>query len=54
MPEYLSPGVYVEGIEIGGKTVVGVSTGTAGFNGMTQHVAEDKFDNDSLWRRKER
>ena len=36
MPEYLSPGVYVEEIEIGGKPVEGVSTSTAGFLGQTE------------------
>lgn len=36
MPEYLSPGVYVEEIEIGGKPVEGVSTSTAGFLGETE------------------
>lgn len=33
MSEYLSPGVYVEEIEIGGKPIEGVSTSTAGFLG---------------------
>ncbi|MBU7005780.1 phage tail sheath family protein [Phosphitispora fastidiosa] len=36
MPEYLSPGVYVEEIEIGGKPIEGVSTSTAGFLGETE------------------
>ncbi|MBU7005781.1 phage tail sheath family protein [Phosphitispora fastidiosa] len=36
MPEYLSPGVYVEEIEIGAKPVAGVSTSTAGFLGETE------------------
>ncbi len=36
MPEYLSPGVYVEEIEIGSKPIEGVSTSTAGFIGMTE------------------
>jgi len=36
MPEYLSPGVYVEEIQIGGKPVEGVSTSTAGFLGVTE------------------
>ncbi|GFN30013.1 hypothetical protein [Paenibacillus xylaniclasticus] len=36
MPEYLSPGVYVEEIEIGSKPVEGVSTSTAGFLGETE------------------
>ena len=33
MSEYLSPGVYVEEIETGGKPIEGVSTSTAGFLG---------------------
>ncbi|MEW6572484.1 MAG: phage tail sheath family protein [Bacillota bacterium] len=36
MPEYLSPGVYVEEIEIGSKPIEGVSTSTAGFLGETE------------------
>lgn len=48
MPEYLSPGVYVEEIEIGAKPIEGVSTSTVGFVGMTAHVSESGFDNDSL------
>jgi len=36
MPEYLSPGVYVEEIEIGSKPIEGVSTSTAGFLGITE------------------
>lgn len=36
MPEYLSPGVYVEEIEIGAKPIEGVSTSTAGFMGETE------------------
>jgi phage tail sheath protein FI len=48
MPEYLSPGVYVEEIEIGAKPIEGVSTSTVGFVGMTEHVAVDGFDNDTL------
>jgi phage tail sheath protein FI len=35
MPEYLSPGVYVEEIEIGPRPIEGVSTSTAGFLGET-------------------
>jgi Bacteriophage tail sheath protein len=35
MPEYLSPGVYVEEIESGSQPIEGVSTSTAGFVGMT-------------------
>ncbi|MCF6155894.1 MAG: phage tail sheath family protein [Candidatus Brocadia sp.] len=48
MPEYLSPGVYVEEIEIGAKPIEGVSTSTVGFVGMTEHVVDGSFDNDSL------
>lgn len=36
MPEYLSPGVYVEEIEIGSKPIEGVGTSTAGFLGETE------------------
>jgi phage tail sheath protein FI len=36
MPEYLSPGVYVEEIESGLKPIEGVSTSTAGFLGLTE------------------
>ncbi|NIM12071.1 MAG: phage tail protein, partial [Candidatus Aminicenantes bacterium] len=36
MPEYLSPGVYVEEVEIGAKPIEGVSTSTAGFLGETE------------------
>jgi phage tail sheath protein FI len=36
MPEYLSPGVYVEEYEIGAKPIEGVGTSTAGFLGMTE------------------
>ena len=36
MPEYLSPGVYMEEFEIGAKPIEGVSTSTAGFVGMTE------------------
>jgi hypothetical protein len=36
MPEYLSPGVYVEETESGAKSVEGVSTSTAGFLGQTE------------------
>jgi phage tail sheath protein FI len=35
MPEYLSPGVYVEEISRGPKPIAGVSTSTAGFVGTT-------------------
>ncbi|PKM81999.1 MAG: phage tail protein [Firmicutes bacterium HGW-Firmicutes-14] len=36
MPEYLSPGVYIEEFEIGAKPIAGVSTSTAGFLGETE------------------
>ena len=35
MPEYLSPGVYVEEIDAGPKPIEGVSTSTAGTVGVT-------------------
>ena len=35
MPEYLHPGVYVEEIELGPKSIEGVSTSTVGFLGET-------------------
>ena len=36
MPEYLSPGVYIEEFEIGARPIEGVSTSTAGFLGETE------------------
>jgi len=36
MPEYLSPGVYVEEVDAGPKPIEGVSTSTAGFLGETE------------------
>jgi len=36
MPEYLSPGVYVEEIENGPRPIQGVGTSTAGFAGRTE------------------
>ncbi len=36
MPEYLSPGVYVEEIDAGAKPIEGVSTSTCGAVGVTQ------------------
>src|SRR5687767_13183702 len=35
MPEYLSPGVYVEEIDAGAKPIEGVSTSTCGAIGIT-------------------
>ncbi len=36
MPEYLSPGVYVEEFESGGKPMEGASTSTGGFLGLAE------------------
>src|SRR5258708_6160102 len=36
MPEYLSPGVYIEEISTGPVPIEGVSTSTAGFVGQTE------------------
>jgi phage tail sheath protein FI len=36
MPEYLSPGVYVEEIDTGSQPIAGVSTSTAGMIGLTE------------------
>jgi phage tail sheath protein FI len=36
MPEYLSPGVYVEEVDTGSKPIEGVSTSTTGMVGMTE------------------
>jgi phage tail sheath protein FI len=36
MPEYLSPGVYIEEFEIGARPIEGVSTSTAGFLGEAE------------------
>ena len=41
MPEYLSPGVYIEEIEIGARPIEGVSTSTAGFLGETLRGPEE-------------
>ena len=40
MPEYLSPGVYVEEISTGPKPIEGVSTSTAGFVGAAERGPE--------------
>jgi phage tail sheath protein FI len=40
MPEYLSPGVYVEEIDAGAKPIEGVSTSTAGMVGVTERGPE--------------
>jgi uncharacterized protein len=36
MPEYLSPGVYIEEFEVGAKPIEGVSTSTVGFLGEAE------------------
>lgn len=36
MPEYLTPGVYMEEFEIGARPIEGASTSTAGFLGETE------------------
>jgi hypothetical protein len=36
MPEYLSPGVYVEEVDTGNKPIEGVATSTAGFLGIAE------------------
>ena len=41
MPEYLSPGVYVEEIELGPRPIEGVSTSTAGFLGVSMRGPEE-------------
>jgi phage tail sheath protein FI len=43
MPEYLSPGVYVEEISSGSKPIEGVSTSTAGFLGSTERGPEPPY-----------
>lgn len=41
MPEYLSPGVYVEEVNTGSKPIEGVSTSTSGMVGVTERGPED-------------
>lgn len=41
MPEYLSPGVYVEEVETGAMPIEGVGTSTAGFLGETERGPTD-------------
>lgn len=41
MPEYLSPGVYVEEFEMGPRPMEGVSTSTAGFIGLAERGATE-------------
>src|SRR5690349_4252136 len=40
MPEYLSPGVYIEELSTGPRPIEGVSTSTAGFVGQTERGPE--------------
>lgn len=42
MPEYLSPGIYMEEIDSGPKPIEGVSTSTAAFVGFTEKVPYEK------------
>src|ERR1035438_3945111 len=37
MPEYLSPGVYVEEVSFRARSIEGVATSTTGFAGLTQY-----------------
>jgi phage tail sheath protein FI len=41
MPEYLSPGVYLEEVDTGSKPIEGVSTSTAGLIGVTERGPHD-------------
>ena len=41
MPEYLTPGVYMEEFEIGARPIEGVSTSTAGFLGLAERGPTD-------------
>ena len=42
MPEYLSPGVYVEEVSGGAKPIEAVGTSTACFIGFTERVPKPK------------
>jgi phage tail sheath protein FI len=42
MPEYLTPGVYVEEFEMGARPIEGVSTSTGGFLGVTERGPTDR------------
>src|SRR4051794_6927989 len=42
MPEYLSPGVYVEEVDTGSKPIEGVSTSTSGMVGVTERGPVNK------------
>src|SRR5262245_42490550 len=41
MPEYLSPGVYIEEVSTGNKPIEGVATSTAGFLGVAERGPEE-------------
>jgi len=41
MPEYLSPGVYVEEVDTGNKPIEGVATSTVGFIGVAERGPND-------------
>lgn len=41
MPEYLSPGVYIEEVDTGNKPIEGVATSTVGFFGITERGPVD-------------
>jgi len=41
MPNYLSPGVYVEEVSRGSKPIEGVGTAVAAFVGLTQKAPDD-------------
>jgi hypothetical protein len=47
MPEYLSPGVYVEEVPSAVKPIAGVSTSTAAFIGLVPPVIQIPFENPS-------
>jgi len=43
MPEYLSPGVYVEEVSFRAKSLEGVSTSTTGFTGLTSSTSASRM-----------
>jgi phage tail sheath protein FI len=55
MPEYLSPGVYVEEVDTGNQPIEGVSTSTAGMLGVTErgpvnvHIPITSFPEFTQW-----
>ncbi len=48
MPEYLSPGVYVEEVSFRSKSIEGVPTSTTGFAGMTRYGPVQYIDGTRL------